>query len=452
MSETTATAYQAAERRPGGPGQTRFLSQSVILEETNVPGMVRLAMLIVCAMVMAFIAWATIAEIDEVAATVGEVVPVGSVKQVQHLEGGIVADVLVKEGDLVREGDVLIRLDGKQVEAELRSRRASAAALELEIRRHRAFVEDRLDDFGDVDAEYRGLAADQRDVLHQQIMSRESKAAVLESRIEQRQSELTVLARERASLQRQAALVAEQLDMRRQLLAKGLVSRIVFLETDRELTRLNGEIERVKAQTAIAHQSLAEARQRLVETDDELAQDAMRDLGDAAGELAQVREQIASLTDRVNRLEITAPVTGVVKGLEATTIGGVIGSGDVVAEVVPIDAEMIVETRISTQDIGHIRVGQDVTVKVTTYDFAKYGGIDGRLEQISASTFEDREGNTYYTGRISLAQNHVGEDPTRNLVVPGMPVDASIKTGAKSILSYLFKPIHRAVQGAFSER
>lgn len=452
MSENAATTYQAAERRPGGSGQTRFLSQSVILEETNVPGMVRLAMLIVCAMVTTFIAWATIAEIDEVAATIGEVVPVGAVKQVQHLEGGIIADVLVKEGDLVQAGDVLVRLDGKQVEAELRSRRAGAAALDLEIRRHRAFVDDRLDDFGDVDPQYRGLAAHQRAILRQQLLSRESKAAVLESRIDQRRSDLTVLARERTSLERQAALVAEQLDMRRQLLAKGLVSRIVFLETDRELTRLRGEIERVKAQTAIANQSITEARGRLVETDDELAQDAMKELGDAAGELAQVREEIASLTDRFNRLQITAPVAGVVKGLEANTIGGVIGSGDVVAEIVPIDAEMIVETRISTQDIGHIQIGQDVTVKVTTYDFAKYGGIDGRLEQISASTFEDKEGDTYYTGRISLTQNHVGDDPTRNLVVPGMPVDATIKTGSKSILTYLFKPIHRAIRGAFSER
>lgn len=161
---------------------------------------------------------------------------------------------------------------------------------------------------------------------------------------------------------------------------------------------------------------------------------------------------MAKLEDRANRLEIRAPVRGIVKGLQAHTIGGVIAPGALVLEIVPMDEELVVEARVATTHVGHVEVGQPVTVKVLTYDFARYGGIPGRLRSVSASTFVAEDETPYYKAVIALDRNYVGGDPNRNLVLPGMTVQADIKTGRKTLLQYLLKPVYSSIDEAFQER
>jgi len=162
--------------------------------------------------------------------------------------------------------------------------------------------------------------------------------------------------------------------------------------------------------------------------------------------------KLLKLKEQVARLEIKSPSYGFVKVLNIKTIGGVVESGQVLAEIVPLEGNLIIETQIQPKDIGHVKTGQHVNVKISSYDFSRYGAIDGVLEYISATTFVNDDGTRYYMGRVSISQNHVGSDDRKNLIVPGMTVQADIVTGSKSILAYLLKPIHTSVTTAFTER
>ena len=241
--------------------------------------------------------------------------------------------------------------------------------------------------------------------------------------------------------------------MRSQLAERGLISRIVLLETQREHSRLNGEISETDATISRDRLLISEAINSLVEFDSKLRDDAINEMGDVTSELAQVDEALVKLEDRVRRLEIIAPERGVVNGLEVTTIGAVVEPGVTLMEIVPLDDEMIVEARIPAQDIGHVAVGQEVDVKVLTYDYARFGSITGSLERLSPNSFtDDDDGTVYYKAQVQLERNYVGNDPTGKLVLPGMTVQAEIITGSKSVLRYLLKPIYASLGSAFSER
>ena len=163
-------------------------------------------------------------------------------------------------------------------------------------------------------------------------------------------------------------------------------------------------------------------------------------------------QTIARLRDRVNRHNIKSPVRGVVKGLAVNTIGGVVPSGGVIAEIVPLEEDLIVEARLSPADIGHLDIGQLAAIKVQTFDFARFGSIQGTLENISATTFKDQDGSVYYKGIIKLNQSHVGSDPNSNLILPGMTVDVDVTTGDRTLLRYLLRPVYESLDRAFGER
>jgi adhesin transport system membrane fusion protein len=377
--------------------------------------------------------------------------PAGSVRTVQHLEGGIIAEIYVDEGQVVDAGSPLVRFEGATADAELEQIRAREVALKLKAERLRAFVLGYDPDFS-LGNERPDLVADQRVILEVQNQARASQQAVLLSRIEQREAELANLRGQAKNLQVQAEIIREQVEMRRELVDRGLVSRVVYLETERAYTQALGDLASVQGEIQRTREALNEARNSLTELDASLGNDALDEIGALNAELAQVAEKKRELEDRSARLLVEAPVRGIVKGLVTRTIGSVAGPGELLMEIVPMEDTMVAEVRIDPGDIGHLRVGQDAEVKVTTYDVARLGAIKGRLERISASTFQNERGEYYYKGRISLAQNHVGSDPSRNLVLPGMVVDADINTGTKSLLRYLLKPVFRSVDVAFSER
>jgi HlyD family type I secretion membrane fusion protein len=196
-----------------------------------------------------------------------------------------------------------------------------------------------------------------------------------------------------------------------------------------------------------------ELQDRIADLDALERQDAVGELGTVTAELAQVNEALARATDQVTRLEVTAPVSGFIQNLQVRNPGTVIPAGGVLMEVVPVDDELMVEARISTRDVGHVAPGQPVTVKVSSFDFVRYGAVDGVLQTISATTYIDEQtGQPYYKGMVSLAQPHLGEDPDANRILPGMTVQADIVTGEKTLLEYILKPIYVSLAHAFRER
>jgi HlyD family secretion protein/adhesin transport system membrane fusion protein len=276
---------------------------------------------------------------------------------------------------------------------------------------------------------------------------------MIQRQIEQKGSLLAVLKEQEASLKKQRGTVGESLDLREEGTKKGVVSRALYLQTRREHERVVGEVGENSAQIVRAEQELAEARVRLAEHDARVSSDAMNERGKVLGELAQVRENLLKLEDRVRRLEIRAPIRGYVKGLRINAAHAVItADGKPLMEIVPDDSRLLVEARISTRDIGHIRIGQRVKVRVDTYDFARYGAIPGKLEGLSAATFLDKDGRPYYRATIALARAYVGLPSSRLEVSHGMTVSADIITGSKSLLGYLAKPVYQAVASGLRER
>lgn len=429
----------------------RHLAQAVVFEEGGVGPLVRGTILTTILTVLALLAWSGITPVKESAVTYGSVVPSSSIRPIQHLEGGIVAEILVKEGQLVEQGEVLLRLDPAQAKGELEQLKAREAGLELKAERLRAFAEGRAPEF-EPSPHDTLQAQDQGTIFDAQDKARTSATAVLERQIDQRKSDIELFQRQIASIRPQISLLGREVAIRDELFKKGLTSQVVYLNTMREYERLKGEENRLQGQLKTAREALAEADQRRNDLGSKLSQDAYNEMGGVTAEMAQLKEARAKLEDRVTRLDIVAPVRGLIQELAVTSPGTVIQQGGMVTKIVPVDDVLMVENQITPRDIGHMQPGQPVRIKVTSYDFARFGALDGTLTQISPSTFLDEKKNPYYKGLVSLSKAHLGDDANRNRVLPGMTVQVDVITGEKTILQYLLKPLYVAAAQAFRER
>jgi HlyD family secretion protein/adhesin transport system membrane fusion protein len=432
--------------------QTRHLAQAVVLEESGTSPLVRFTLFVTSMATLAFVVWAALTDVPEVAMADGQVVPNGLVQSVQHLEGGIVQEILAHEGDIVEEGHPIIRLSPAQALADLDQTRAREATLLIKAERLRAFAEERQPDFSTMPHGYERLIADNMAIFTSQSQSRDTGRSVLLSQIDQKRSDVRLLEGQEKALERQIQPLTEELSMREELVAKGLVSRVVFLDNKRELSRLQGELARIIGQAVTGREALAEAQNRLIDNRSTLQKQTMDELGITINELAQVQESIGRLEDRVKRLDVLAPVHGTVKGLTVKNAGAVIQPAGAICEVVPLNADMKVDAKVNTRDVGHLKIGQRVKVKVTTYDFARYGSVMGTLSGLSATTFQDEKGQPYFKAVIDLDNNYVGNVPGRYGVHPGMTVQGEIITGDKTLLQYMLKPIYTQMQQSFHER
>ncbi|MBO6808379.1 HlyD family type I secretion periplasmic adaptor subunit [Thalassospira sp.] len=430
----------------------RYLSHAVLLEEGGISVFVRSAMVMLSVGFLALIAWSATTEIKETAITFGQVMPTSAVNKIQHLEGGIIEEIMVRDGDLVEKGQVLLRLKADGAQAELSQTETRLGNLQLEAERFRALAEGREPDFTILHERYPELAQNQEEIYRIQTELDANQNEILQVQIKERNAELAQLSEQEATLRKSVDLLSQEVTMRRSLYEQGLNSKVLFLNIQRELNEAQGNLSGVVAEQARARETIAEAKLRLNELEKSQREESITELGRLGGEIAQAREALRKLRDRVARLEIVAPTRGYIKGLQFTTIGGVIAPAQVVMELVPIDDVLIAETRISTEDIGHVHLGQPVTVKVSAFDFIRYGGIEGELVSISASTFVDEDGRPYYKGKVALEADAVGEGASAQKIIPGMTVQADIQTGERTLLQYLLKPVYVSLDQAFSER
>ncbi len=429
----------------------RHLAQAVVFEEGGIGPLLRGTVLTTILTVLALIAWSSVTPVTESASTLGSVIPSSNIRLIQHLEGGIVSEVLVREGQLVEAGTVLMRLDPAQANSELEQLKARESGLELKAERLRAFAAGRAPEF-EIQKNSSTLAQDQGNIFDAQSKARETAGQVIDRQIDQRKADIELFERQIASIRPQITLLGKEVAIREELQKKGLTSQVTYLNTMREYERLKGELARLQGQLKTAQEALGEATTRRVDMDSKLTQDALNEMGSVTSELAQLREARLKLEDRVNRLEILAPVRGLIQELAVTSPGTVIQQGGLVTKIVPVDDVLMVENQIMPRDIGHVRPGQPVRVKITSYDFARFGAVEGTLVQVSPSTFLDEKKNPYYKGLVALAKAQVGDDPGRNQILPGMTAQVDVITGEKTILQYLLKPLYVAAAQAFRER
>ncbi len=432
--------------------QMKHLSREAILEEVGPSRFAVVAGLIVIGLIGAAIYWSNMVEITSVAKTVGKVTPTGYERVVQHLEGGIVREISVRNGDLVKSGDVILRFDETLRLAELEQIRARDGSLRIKELRLRAFIDGGEPDFGELAEKLTDQVAEGEFILRATRERIAGQKAVLGSRIRQRQKSVEIFKQQRASLKDQQKLVNESVTMRQKLFKSGHGSRINLINTQLELSRVQGALAESVVSIEQARASIQEAENELLELEVTERGKALEDLSNVMAERAEVRENLARLEDRVNRLAVIAPVSGVIHGLQVNTPGAVVEPAQVLMTIVPLDEQVVVETEIEPSDIGHIVVGQEASVTVSGFDSRRYGNVKGTLTNVSPTTFTDEKGRSYFKGRIRLSQDFIETGTTRHKVVPGMIVQADITTGSQTLLRYLTTPVYVAMLQAFSER
>jgi len=447
-----SAGYSAAPAEDSYAVGKKRLAQSLMLEEEGPGGTIRLAALVIIVFFGAFIIWSSYTRITEVVVSSGEVSPVGSVNKVQHLEGGIIKKINVKGGDLVHKGDVILVLEPSGAIPERDQLVTRLTGLQLEAEQLRAFATGQPVVQHSTGEHYKVMVESQAEIFTAKQRSIEAQIDVIDKQIAEKHSEIRVLRGKEKSIKDQIALLNEQIGMRMELMRKGLQPKLVMLDNQRELARTEGQLAESIGQQRRIKKSIAELGSRKKEISTRMIVEASESLGKINAEIAELKDSIAQVEDKVSRLQIRSPVTGVIQNLQTETVGGVLAPGEIVVEVIPTDAELVVEARITTDDIGFVFKGQTATVKVVTYDYTRYGLIHGVIERISATTLQDENGNPFYRARIRLAKNYVGDQPDRNLVVPGMTVIVDIITGNKTLAEYLLKPIYKAFNEAFRER
>lgn len=435
-----------------GRRERRLLSEAVQVDEELVPAFVRPALLAMAILVFGFVLWASLTNLSEVAHAPGEVIPSGQIKVVQHLDGGQIATIEVEEGALVQQGQVLVRLDGAQAQADLRQMESRLMSLRLKIERLSSFAEVRKPNFAAITSEYQDLVADQQQIYNNQIASQESSLTVLDRQIDQKHQRISQLEKQLSVAREQQKLSQDFLALRESLAAKRLITRVDLLDAQKAKITAEGEVARLSQELDVVGQERAEIVSRREDATNQLRRDALAEMGAASAELAEVQEAVGRVQAKVDRLSVRAPVTGYVQDLKVATVGQVIQPGAILMQIVPEDASLECEVRIATRDIGYVQVGQGVDVRVSAYDFARYGTAKGVLHRISATSVVDPQGQPYFKGWVSLKTPYVGTIPGRYPIRAGMGVEAEILTGEKSLMAYMFKPIVRALESGFRER
>ncbi len=447
---------QVPKDEPGGVAlgarERRLLSETAQIEEELVPGFVRPMLVMAAITVLVFLLWAGLTQIKEVARAQGEIIPVGKIKVVQHLDGGVVAEIPVEERTLVEEGQVLLRIDGSQASADLRQMEARLVALKLRAERLSAFAEGRQPDLAPLAGEHGDLLADQLEIYRTQVATRDSTLSILDHQIDQRTRRLSQQQKSLSAAREHQGLTEELSHMREDLASRRLVNRTVLLETRRAKVTADGEVARLGEEINVNRQELAEVRSRRADTFNQLRRDALNEMGAVRAEMAEVEETIQRLQARVDRLVIRAPHRGYVQDLRVQTVGQVIQPGALLMQVVPDRAPLEAEIRIAPRDIGHVRVEQAVNLRVTSYDYTRFGYASGKLKRISASSIAGEDNKPYYRGWVSLEHPYVGPNPGRYMLQAGMSLEAEIMTGEKTLLSYLAKPVIDVVSRSFRER
>ncbi len=399
---------------------------------------------------LAFLVWAYFSEVQEVSRGEGRVIPSKQVQVIQSLDGGIVSEILVTEGQSVEVGTPLIRIDETRAISSLRENQSQFYALLAKQARLKALADDTpFSPPPEVKKEAPEIY-DQENAFY--LNSREelrSAVGIANDQMVQREKELLELQYKKESAERVYESTSKELTANKPLLASGAVSEIDILRLEREASRARGDIDQTKAQISRTQSAIAESRRKINEVTQSFKSKVRYELNETTAKLNSLSEVSVSLQDRVNQTTLKSPVNGKVSRLFFNTIGGVIQPGKEVLEVVPTDDALILETKIQIKDIAFIRVGQTAVVKLTAYDYSIYGALDAVVENVAADSTVDEDGNAYYIVRVRTLKSSLGKGLP---IIPGMVAQVDIMTGKKTVLSYLLKPVLKAKSYAFSER
>ena len=420
----------------------------------DAPRVVRLTIWAIIAFFVFLMFWANFAVIDEVTKGDGKAIPSSKIQKIQNLEGGIVSELFVKEGQIVDAGAPLLRLDDTRFASNVGETEADRLSMVLRVERLSAEVDDRPLNFPeDVLKAVPGQAKSEESLYISRRQQLHDEIGGLQEQLIQRQQELREFTSKQAQYRQQLGFQRQEISMSEPLVAQGAVSPVEVLRLRRAEAETRGQLDATTLAIPRAESAIKEVQRKIDETRGKFRSDALTQLNEARTDLNKAQATGKALEDRVSRTLVTSPVRGIVNKLLVNTIGGVIQPGSDLVEIVPLDDTLLVEAKIRPQDIAFLHPGQEATVKFTAYDYTIYGGMKAKLEQIGADTITDEDKKTtYYIIKLRTDRSHVGTDEKPLLIIPGMVASVDIITGKKTVLSYLLKPIIRARAEALHER
>lgn len=399
---------------------------------------------------VAIVVWAAYSKVDEVVRGEGRVTPSRQVQVIQSLDGGIVTEILVHEGQTVSVGAPLIRIDETRAVSSFRENRSQYVSLLARQARLQSLAtgtpftppSDVIDEYPAVYEQEKALYDSRKDAL-------ESQLSIAREQVTQREKELIETRAKLEQAERGYELATRELTVTKPLEASGAVSEVDLLRLERESARLRGERDQTKAQIERIKAAIVEAERKIIELEQNFRSEVRKELTETTAELNSLLATSVALKDRVTQSTLKSPVNGTVNRLFFNTVGGVIPPGKEVMEVVPTDDALVLETKIQPKDIAFVKLLQPATVKLTAYDYTIYGTLDAIVENISPDSVVDDEGNAFYVVRVRTLRSNFGKELP---IIPGMVAQVDIMTGKKTVLSYLLKPVLKAKSYAFTER
>lgn len=417
----------------------------------------RAGLFVVGLLIVSFFLWASIAEVDEIARGEGKVIPVSKTQIIQSSEPGIVREIAVQVGQVIRRGDLILRLDDTasgsslgELEAKARSLRAQIARLELE-------------EAGTYDAVYKcpadianvapGICENEQQLLRAKAGNFNNKRSVMQARYGQREKELAEAQANITRLAEGLQVTEREQELLAPMVKRKLVAQTELLRVEKELTEARGQLALSKESIGRLESAINEASLQVTELSLELRQEALAEKTEALSQLSVIDETIRGASSRVENTDIRSPVDGIINTLEVNTVGAYVTPGAVIGGVVPTSEVLLVEARLPPRDVAFVRPGQPALIKISAYDFSIYGGLGGIVETVSADSLVDQNsGETYYLVRVKTDTAALVKDGREYAIMPGMIASVDIMTGKKTILAYLMKPINKAREEALRER
>ncbi|WP_417430418.1 HlyD family type I secretion periplasmic adaptor subunit [Kiloniella sp.] len=397
--------------------------------------------------------WASMAELDEVTRGEGTFIPAQKTQIIQNLEGGIITELMVQEGDIVEKGDILLRIDNSQATSNVKDSNEQLKILSATVKRLTAELNDKPLEY--TEAEIKNApdqVADQTSLYNARKLQQDAQIKVLENQSRQRRQEVAEVRSRIGQLRNSLALAREERNITKPLVDKGISPRLELIRIDRQVADLEGEIKTLQTSLPRLEGATLEAKQRIDEMVLTTKAEVSDELNRSRAEMKSLSERVAAGVDTVQRTDIRSPVRGTIKELKRNTVGGVIRPGEDIVEIVPLDDTLLVEAKIRPSDRAFLRSGQKATIKVTAYDFSIYGGLEGKLERISASTIKDEEGESFYRVYLRTEDNKIVSKGKELEIIPGMTANVEILTGKKTVMDYLLKPILKARDSALREK
>lgn len=432
---------------------TEFMPEveGAILQDS--PWLTRATVWAVSACLLCALAWAHFAVLEEVTTGEGKAIPSSKVQVIQNLEGGIVSEIFVREGQIVDKGDTLLRLDDTRFLSNQGETEADRLALVARIERLSAEAEGRAPILAEeIMRDAPRLAEDELALYRSRQQRLQGEQRTLGEQLRQKEQELAEFRSKAAQYRSSLGLLQQELNMSQPLVASGAIAEVEMLRLRRSAVEMRGSLEATNLAIPRAEAAMAEIKSKMQESELTFRSDALKELNETRTELQKITATSVAIQDKVTRTTVTSPVRGVIKQLKVNTIGGVVQPGSDMLEIVPLDDSLLIEAKVRPQDVAFLHPGQKAMVKFTAYDYTIYGGLKANLELISADTISDEEGNSFYLIQVRTEKSHLGSEEHPLLIIPGMVASVDIITGEKSVLAYLLKPVLKARAEAMRER